>query len=161
MGKRGARGVRVLAAVFAATLVGAWGVTGLAQPRGSARTEIAITETTERINLTGEAYLEQAIGLGANALFMGLGREDEIEADTIGMRMASDTGYDRAGLERFVTRLEERSNDESLSLLEKTHPDPDDRLDALRDAMRRIPNDRAGRVVAADRFNRATGRASP
>ena len=119
-----------------------------------ARTEIAVTETTERINLTGEAYIEQAVGLGTNVLFLGLGREDEIEADTIGMRMASDTGYDRAGLERFIERLDEHSDDESLSLLEKTHPDPDDRLDALEDAMRRIPADRAGRVVAADRFQR-------
>jgi predicted Zn-dependent protease len=119
-----------------------------------ARTELGIREAAERVDVTGEQYLEQAIGLGANALFMGLGREDEIEADTIGMRMASDTGYDRAGLERFVSRLDERSDDESLSLLEKTHPDPDDRLDALEDAMRRIPADRAGKVVAADRFRR-------
>jgi predicted Zn-dependent protease len=123
-----------------------------------ARTEIGISEAAERIDITGEEYLQKAIGVGANALFMGLGREDEIEADTIGMRMASDTGYDRAGLERFVELLEESSDDESLSLLEKTHPDPDDRLDALEDAMKRIPADRAGKVVAAARFLRATGR---
>jgi predicted Zn-dependent protease len=121
-----------------------------------ARTEMGISEAAERIDITGEEYLQKAIGVGANALFMGLGREDEIEADTIGMRMASDTGYDRAGLERFVTLLEHSADDESLSLLEKTHPDPDDRLDALADAMRRIPPDRVGRVVATARFLRAT-----
>jgi len=119
-----------------------------------ARTELGIREAGERVDVTGEEYLEKAIGVGANALFMGLGREDEIEADTIGMRMASDTGYDRTGIERFVSRLAEHSEDESLSLLEKTHPDPDDRLEALRQAMRRIPADRSGRVVAADRFHR-------
>ncbi|CAN5862106.1 hypothetical protein BH20GEM1_BH20GEM1_09740 [soil metagenome] len=119
-----------------------------------ARTEFGISEAAERVDITGEEYLEQAIGVGTNALFLGLGREDEIEADTIGMRMATDTGYDRAGLERFVRLLEEHGDDESLSLLEKTHPDPDDRLDALEDAMRRIPADRAGKVVAADRFRR-------
>jgi predicted Zn-dependent protease len=119
-----------------------------------ARTELGISEAAERIDITGEEYLEKAIGVGANALFMGLGREDEIEADTIGMRMASDTGYDRAGLERFDELLEESDDDESLSLLEKTHPDPDDRLDALEDAMKRIPADRAGKVVAAARFLR-------
>jgi len=122
-----------------------------------ARTEIGISEAAERIDITGEEYLQKAIGVGANALFMGLGREDEIEADTIGMRMASDTGYDRAGLERFVELLEEHDDDESLSLLEKTHPDPDDRLDALEDAMRRIPLDRVGKVMATARFQRATG----
>lgn len=121
-----------------------------------ARTEIGISEAAERVDITGEEYLEKAIGVGANALFMGLSREDEIEADTIGMRMASDTGYDRAGLERFVTLLEQSADDESLSLLEKTHPDPDDRLDALEDAMRRIPPDRVGEVTAAPRFQRAT-----
>jgi len=119
-----------------------------------ARTELGIREAAERIDVTGEEYLEKAIGVGTNALFMGLGREDEIEADTIGMRMASDTGYDRTGVERFVSRLAEHSEDESLSLLEKTHPDTDDRLSALREAMRRIPSDRSGRVVAADRFRR-------
>jgi len=117
-------------------------------------TELGIREAAERIDVTGEEYLEKAIGVGTNALFMGLGREDEIEADTIGMRMASDTGYDRTGVERFVSRLAEHSEDESLSLLEKTHPDTDDRLSALREAMRRIPSDRSGRVVAADRFRR-------
>lgn len=121
-----------------------------------ARTEIGISEAADRIDITGEEYLQKAIGVGANALFMGLGREDEIEADTIGMRMASDTGYDRAGLERFVTLIEQSADHESLSLLEKTHPDPDDRLDALAEAMRRIPADRAGKVVASPRFLRAT-----
>ena len=121
-----------------------------------ARTEIGISEAAERVDITGEEYLEKAIGVGANALFMGLGREDEIEADTIGMRMATDTGYDRAGLERFVTLLEQHDDDESLSLLEKTHPDPDDRLDALEEAMRRIPPDRVGKVTATARFQRST-----
>ena len=119
-----------------------------------ARTEIGISEAAERIDITGEEYLQKAIGVGTNALFMGLGREDEIEADTIGMRMASDTGYDRAGLERFVTLLEQSADEESLSLLEKTHPDPDDRLEALEDAMRRIPPDRVGSVTATARFQR-------
>ena len=119
-----------------------------------ARTEFGIREAAERVDITGEQYLEQAIGLGANALFMGLSREDEIEADTIGMRLASDTGYDRGGIQRFVEQLEEHSDAASLSLLEKTHPDPDDRLDALEDAVDRIPSERRGKVVAAPRFLR-------
>jgi predicted Zn-dependent protease len=119
-----------------------------------ARTEFGIAEAAERVDITGEAYLEQAIGVGTNALFLGLGREDEIDADTIGMRMASDTGYDRGGIQRFIGRLEENSDDASLSLLEKTHPDPDDRLDALDDAVDRIPAARRGKVVAAPRFLR-------
>jgi predicted Zn-dependent protease len=119
-----------------------------------ARTELGIREAAERVDITGEAYLEQAIGLGANALFLGLSREDELEADSIGMRMATDTGYDRAGIERFIEKLEDHSDDASMSLLTKTHPDPDDRLESLSDAMRRIPADRAGHVVAAERFRR-------
>ena len=119
-----------------------------------ARTEFGIREAAERVDITGEQYLEQAIGVGTNALFLGLGREDEIEADTIGMRLASDTGYDRGGIQRFIAQLEEHSDDASLSLLEKTHPDPDDRLDALKDAVDRIPSERRGKVVAAPRFLR-------
>ena len=119
-----------------------------------ARTDLGIREAAERVDITGEAYLEQAIGLGANALFLGLSREDELEADSIGMRLATDTGYDRSGIERFIEELDDHSDEESLSLLEKTHPDPDDRLDAVREAMRRIPDDRAGKVVATERFRR-------
>lgn len=119
-----------------------------------ARTDLGIREAAERVDITGEAYLEQAIGLGANALFLGLSREDELEADSIGMRLATDTGYDRSGIERFIEELDGHADEESLSLLEKTHPDPDDRLDAVREAMRRIPADRAGKVVAAERFRR-------
>jgi hypothetical protein len=55
---------------------------------------------------------------------------------------------------RFIELLDEHSDDESLSLLEKTHPDPDDRLDALEDAVDRIPSERRGKVVAAERFRR-------
>ena len=119
-----------------------------------ARTDFGISEAAERVDITGEEYLEQAIGVGTNALFLGLGREDELEADTIGMRLASDTGYDRGGIQRFIARLEEHSDDASLSLLEKTHPDPDERLDALEDAVDRIPSERRGKVVAAPRFLR-------
>lgn len=119
-----------------------------------ARTDLGIREAAERVDITGEAYLEKAIGAGANALFMGLSREDEIEADTIGVRIASEAGYDRGGLRRFVSQLEEHEDDASLSLLTKTHPDPDDRLDAIADAERRIPAARRGRVVAAPRFLR-------
>ena len=119
-----------------------------------ARTELGIREAAEAVDITGEAYIEQAIGLGTNALFLGLSREDELEADSIGMRLASDTGYDRAGIERFLEKLDDHSDEESLSLLTKTHPDPDDRLDSVRDAMRRIPEDRRGSVVAAERFRR-------
>lgn len=119
-----------------------------------ARTDLGIREAAERVDITGEQYLEKAIGAGANALFMGLSREDEIEADTIGVRTASAAGYDRGGLQRFVSRLEQHEDDASLSLLTKTHPDPDDRLRAIDAAEKRIPADRRGHVVAAERFRR-------
>ena len=119
-----------------------------------ARTDLGIREAAERVDITGEEYLEKAIGAGANALFMGLSREDEIEADSIGVRIASAAGYDRGGLQRFVSQLEEHEDDESLSLLTKTHPDPDDRLRAIDAAEKRIPAERRGQVVAAERFRR-------
>lgn len=124
-----------------------------------ARTEIGVEEISDRVDLAGEAYLRKAVETGAQALFMGLSREDELEADAFGVRRAAGAGYDPAGLERFVAALAERSGDASVSFLEKTHPDPDDRLE-------RIDAELAGLTGAADvraeaRFRARAGGGDP
>lgn len=125
-----------------------------------ARTALGIEEAAERVDVTGEEYLQKAVETGAGALFMGLSRADELAADALGARRAAAAGYDPSGLSRFVEKLEERAGGESVSLLEKTHPDPDDRGDALDEALESGRGDASGGVVAADRFAQRTGASS-
>lgn len=123
--------------------------------RAHARSELGLEEITEQINLTGEEYLEQTIQLGTAALFMGLSREDELEADAYGVEVAAGAGYDPNGLTRFLAALP-NAEAERRSLLTKTHPDIDDRLDEVEDAIDDLKTD-AGTVTANERFdNRST-----
>lgn len=119
--------------------------------QSKARTALGIEEAADRVDITGEAYLQAAVQTGAGALFMGLSREDELEADGYGARTAAAVGYDPNGLRRFVERLDAASGEE-VSLLSKTHPDAADRIEALSRVIASIPAAERGRVTAAERF---------
>ncbi|HUP01096.1 MAG TPA: M48 family metalloprotease [Gemmatimonadota bacterium] len=119
--------------------------------QSKARTALGIEEAAERVDITGEEYLQKAIETGASALFMGLSREDELEADAYSVRTTAAAGYDATAIRRFVSRLD-RAAEEEVSLLKKTHPDVDDRLAALDRALAAIPAAERGDVTAAARF---------
>ena len=116
-----------------------------------ARTDLGITEAAERVDVTGEEYLQKAIESGASALFMGLSREDELAADAFGVRTAGAAGYDPSGLRRFVEAISTAPS-ENRSLLTKTHPDADDRIEAMDREIGGIPAADRGTVTAAARF---------
>lgn len=120
--------------------------------RDKARTRLGIEEAAEAVDVAGEEFLRAAVETGATALFMGLSREDELAADRFAVGTAAAAGYDPRGLSRFLAALAEREGDEEVSLLEKTHPDVDDRRDAVEATVRRLPREDREGVVAADRF---------
>lgn len=125
--------------------------------QSKARTALGIEEAADRVDIAGEEYLRRAVETGATALFMGLSREDELAADAFAVRRTAAAGYDPEGIRRFVDELEDREGDEGVSLLEKTHPDPDDRLDGIDRALEGLPRRASSGVVAADRFRRHVG----
>jgi predicted Zn-dependent protease len=126
-----------------------------------ARTELGITEAAERVDVTGEEYLQKAVESGASALFMGLSREDELAADAFGVRTAGRAGYDPNGLRRFVEAIS-RTPSEKRSLLSKTHPDAADRIEAMDEEIAGIHAAERGTVTAAARFEaRSEGAAGP
>jgi predicted Zn-dependent protease len=71
---------------------------------------------------------------GAKALYTnGLDRDDELDADRIGVVLAARAGYDPYGLPAVLQTLDSfsGSDDGRMALLFKTHPRPADRLDVL------------------------------
>ena len=121
--------------------------------QSKARTTLGIEEAAEQVDITGEEYLKAAVESGTGALFMGLSREDELAADGFAVRRSAAVGYDPSGIRRFVEKLEDQEGEDNVSLLEKTHPDPDERLDQIEDALRPLRGASPG-VVAAERFRR-------
>lgn len=73
--------------------------------------------------------LEDILLEGNVLLSLSFSRDQESEADQIGMRLADAAGYDAAGLQVFFRALAEQVGDGGGWL--STHPGNDDRLDAI------------------------------
>lgn len=90
----------------------------------------------------------------------GLSRDDELEADRMGVVLATRAGYDPYGLVSVLQMLQAAKNDDPLlGLLTKTHPGPADRLAELErviNALGAYEKQDQGR----QRFQMAMGRAS-
>jgi beta-barrel assembly-enhancing protease len=74
----------------------------------------------------------------------GLDKSDEFEADRVGVVLAARAGYDPYGLPAVLTTLASANpNDNFLSLLYKTHPLPQVRLDKLAPGLATLDSIRA------------------
>jgi predicted Zn-dependent protease len=124
-----------------------------------ARTELGTDLAGEALGADPEA-LDKVVGLGTNVLFLGLSREDELEADSLGVVYAEAAGYDPAGLAAFVRKLEANESRPFLKSLKATHPDPSDRLELIERVVKKAAADREAAPVLAERF-RASVSASP
>jgi len=89
--------------------------------------------------------VQQLIGSGAEIVARGLDKDAEFEADSIGVVLATRGGYDAYGLPNVLQQIGHAAKDDNrVALLFKTHPQPEDRLAKLDDAM-------------SDRFDRVKG----
>jgi predicted Zn-dependent protease len=95
------------------------------------RRSSAVTAVREEAELSGE-LLDRLGEIGTSLLFTGLSREDELEADSLGLLYAAASGYRPDGLTRFLERLEALSG-EDVAVREwtATHPPESARLAAL------------------------------
>ena len=87
-------------------------------------------EVRDQLDLQG-ATLDKVVGTGSDALFMGLSRDDELQADSLGLEYASAAGYDPGGLAAFVTHLNAHAGEGALAAFFATHPKPEDRVERL------------------------------
>lgn len=80
--------------------------------------------------------IKKLIGSGAEILARGLDKDVEYEADRTGVVLAARAGYDAYGLPEVLEAIGHvAKNDDSVTLLFKTHPAPDERLVKLGDSI--------------------------
>lgn len=80
--------------------------------------------------------INKAIGNGAEISARSLDKNAEFEADRLGVSYATRSGYEPFGLTDVLQILgQTNKNDNSVALLFKTHPHPDERLAFLGDAI--------------------------
>ncbi len=86
-------------------------------------------------------------------LIRGLDKDDEYEADRMGVVIATRAGYDPYGLPSVLQTLEANSGSSDAALLFSTHPAAASRLETLSDLMQSKLDHYQGKSVS-DRFSR-------
>ena len=84
-------------------------------------------------NSGGAGVTQVAAGLLANGVFLKFSRDDEREADDVGLEMMRRAGWDPRGMiELFETLRKEQSRDPgSVAVFFSSHPSPQDRIARL------------------------------
>jgi predicted Zn-dependent protease len=95
------------------------------------RRSSVFTSVRDEAQLSGE-LIDRLGEVGSSLLFTGLSREDELEADSLGVLYAAASGYRADGLVRFLERLDREGGAGAVREWTATHPPETDRLAALR-----------------------------
>ncbi len=104
----------------------------LAALQKEARMDLASELLGEALKDEANPALEKAIKAGTEVYARGLDKNDEFEADRMGIVIATRAGYDPYGLPAVLQMLDaSNAQDSSLALMFKTHPAPRDRLGLL------------------------------
>jgi len=103
-----------------------------------------------------EELVSALIGPTKELYARGLDKDDEFEADRMGVTLAARAGYDPWGLPNAVQTLSSiKADDNAVALLFKTHPSPSARLEKLAAAMGASFDNLAGPTYA-ERFAQMT-----
>ncbi|QKX05565.1 M48 family metalloprotease [Aquimarina sp. TRL1] len=73
--------------------------------------------------------------IGQNVL-LGNGRDDELESDKLGVRFMIKAGYNPEEMIEVMRILKEAAGPNRTPEFQSTHPDPDNRIEKIRDAIR-------------------------
>jgi predicted Zn-dependent protease len=103
--------------------------------------------------------VDALVGAGMELYSKGLDRDDEFEADRMGVVVAARSGYDAYGLPAMLLTLYDRNeNDQNLSFLFSTHPPTVDRLEQLDGEMQGRMDQYSGAVGQTKRFQEIRSR---
>ncbi len=98
-----------------------------------------------------EGLAEQAVGV----LFLKYGRDDELQADTLGVRYTSASDYDPAGVAGMLTTLERldqaTGSRKGVPNWLSTHPSPEDRVQKIEPVIQQARAGMGTQPQAADR----------
>lgn len=101
---------------------------------------------------------QKLINVGTDILVRGLDKQDEFEADRLAVVLAARAGYDPYGLPSVLQMLDAMNpGDSGLSLLFKTHPAPQKRLEQLDLSMGNTLDRFAGQAGGESRFMQVVG----
>jgi predicted Zn-dependent protease len=119
----------------------------------------ALATASDEAALQGP-LLDRISELGASLLFTGLAREDEVQADALGLVYASAVGYRPDGMLQFLQHLEQAVRVEGGGVREwvATHPPTAERIDELRRAMTAAGMQPEAGVSGEQRFRARVGR---
>lgn len=112
---------------------------------------------TDEAQLSGP-LLDAISGAGASLLFTGLSRDDEAQADSLGMLYASAVGYRPDGMMQFLLHLDAAVEQQEGGVGEwvATHPPTTERVDRLRAQIAAAGLRADGGVTAERRFRTRT-----
>jgi predicted Zn-dependent protease len=86
----------------------------------------------------GSAAVAAMIG---QLVTMRFGRQDELESDRLGVRFTSEAGYDPRSMVKLMQILEESSQGNRPPEFFSTHPNPENRIQRIQEAIQeRFPN---------------------
>lgn len=71
----------------------------------------------------------------ANLLNLSYGREDELESDDLGVKIMMDSGYNPSELIGVMKILKDASGPNQIPERLSTHPDPENRIDKIKEAI--------------------------
>ena len=99
--------------------------------------------------------IQKVIGSGAEICARSLDKSAEFEADRMGIALTARAGYEPYGLAEVLQTIgQTNKEDSSVTLLFKTHPPPDDRLEKLDEAIgNSLDNIKEGKTLV-NRFYR-------
>lgn len=119
-----------------------------------ARTELMAEFTSEVVkDKGGSKNLLKLVNAGTELYARGLDKDDEFEADRMGIVIAARAGYDPYGLPAVLQTLQSLNpKDTKLALMFKTHPALTDRLNLLDQLMTGRFDGFEGRPDLAERF---------
>jgi beta-barrel assembly-enhancing protease len=96
---------------------------------------------------------EKLVSFGKEMYGRGLDKDDEFEADRLGVVLAARAGYDAYGLPSVLQTLQAiNAQDSAVALMFKTHPAPGDRLDQLSEKMQPTLDAHSSQPTLAERF---------
>ena len=101
----------------------------------------------------GSPIFDKLVDVSTQLVLAGFGRDEELESDQKGIRLANSIGYAPGGLAEFLTRLTDRNKGSTVKQgLFASHPDMQERLDKLR---RQISSERlTSTATLQDRYRK-------